>query len=111
MKTRIKGCLCYFFPILIIQAGFICLSIFLIRSYLKESSLPHKNKMLKQMTNSIGSRIVQEIAIGTPECGENFEPLLKNLHSEFLTKYCECPSNITIYIIKFFMKFSQSYFS
>jgi hypothetical protein len=69
----------------------ICVSIFLISMYLNETSIPHKNKILTQMTNSIGSRVVNEIAIGTPDCHPGFEPLLANLHSEILTTYCECP--------------------
>jgi hypothetical protein len=62
--------------------------------YLQESSIPHKNKMLIQMTNSIGSRIVEEISIGTPDCKHGFQPLLNNLHAEFLNDYCDCPSKI-----------------
>lgn len=57
---------------------------------MKESAIPHRNKILQQMTDSIGSQVIQELAVGTPECPSGFEPLLKNMHSETIRDYCDC---------------------
>ena len=90
MGSKTKSCLWYVLPLVLIQVAIILTNYFLLDYFLSDTGVLHKNKILQQMVDSFGTKLIDELALGTPECPKGYEPLLSRLHSEFTLEYCAC---------------------